>query len=109
MPVPEESSTMRDDERMKIEKTKRRGSKGDKEAATQIGTVGPSGFDTLQIGKTTQENKEIGRKAENVLGEKRKRSTRGGKGVEKEGYVEAFWEETNNKSETGGEIYIERD
>lgn len=47
MPVPEESSTMRDDERMKIEKTKRRGSKGDKEAATQIGTVGPSGFDTL--------------------------------------------------------------
>lgn len=109
MPVPEESSTMRDDERMKIEKTKRRGSKGDKEAATQIGTVGPSGFDMLQIGKTTQENKEIGRKAEKVLGEKRKRSTRGGKGVEKEGYVEAFWEETNNKSETGGEIYIERD
>lgn len=43
------------------------------------------------------------------MGEKRKRSTRGGKGVEKEGYVEAFWEETNNKSETGGEIYIERD
>lgn len=42
------------------------------------------------------------------MGEKRKRSTRGGKGVEKEGYVEAFWEETN-KSETGGEIYIERD
>lgn len=43
------------------------------------------------------------------MGEKRKRSTRGGKGVEKERCVEAFWEETNNKSETGGEIYIERD
>lgn len=43
------------------------------------------------------------------MGENEKRSTRRGKGVEKEGYVEAFWEETNNKSETGGEIYIERD
>lgn len=32
---------------MKIEKTKRWGSKGDREAVTQIGMVGPSGFDTL--------------------------------------------------------------
>lgn len=91
---------------MKIEKTKRWGSKGDKEAATQIGTVGPSGFDTLQIGKTTQENKEMGRKAEIVQGEKEKGSTRGRKGLKRR---DTFWEETNNKSETGGEIYIERD